>query len=314
MSDPDSKSAAENESPWCFYSTDGDVLGPIERRHLETIWRAGQFPEDVVGFDPAKEVWCPLQEWFPGGKKVESDEAEKSLPEKKFRLPPPELAPLPPSRNQHGRSRKPGAKKILRWQMATILSILAAVLACVAMYVRANTAFAERDQLKVRVDTLRNDLQERTEALEKLSAASNEVLPPDELKGRLLLRAADGTEIPQAGVKVLLYNRRDIERHLDESLGKFPPGSDPAETIRHLVNHLPFPITTTTTDSHGFYDFRLQAPGEFVLHTNLLSTANGPMVWFLTLDSTKPPHTRIDFKESNRSTSLVPGLVFIPAR
>jgi hypothetical protein len=80
------------------------------------------------------------------------------------------------------------------------------------------------------------------------------------------------------------------------------------------VNHLPFPIATTTTDSKGQYEFRLQAAGDFVLHTNILATQSGPMVWFLGFDSSEPPYSRIDFNESNRSTSLVPGLVVVPAR
>jgi hypothetical protein len=309
MPDPESQPAPEESSPWCFYSTDGDVLGPIERRHLETIWRAGQFPEEVVGFDPATEEWSPLKEWFPGGEKVASD-----LDEKKFRPPPPELAPLPPSRSHHGRKRKPGAQKVLRWQMATILIFLAAILACVAMAVRTNTAIADHERLAERVESLRTQLEESKESLERLSAATGEVLPPDEAKGRLTLRAPDGSEIPQAGVKVLLYNRRDIERYLDAELVSIPAGANADELARHLVNHLPFPVSTTTTDSKGEYEFRLQAPGDFVLHTNLLQTARGAMLWFLAFNSKEPPHTRIDFKESNRSTSLVPGLVVVPGR
>jgi hypothetical protein len=309
MAEPESQAAPDETSPWCFYSTDGDVLGPIERRHLETIWRAGQFPEEVVGYDPQAGEWTPLKDWFPGGEKLAS-----VFDEKKFLPPPPELAPLPPSRSHHGRKRKPGARHVLRWQMATILSILAALLACVAMFVRANTAFADRDRLAERVESLRSQLEEREEALERLSTATGEVLPPDEIKGRLVLRAPDGSEIPQAGVKVLLYNRRDIERYLDGELANIPEGANADDIARHLVNHLPFPVTTTTTDSKGDYDFRLQAPGEFVLHTNLLQTARGPQVWFLAFNSKEPPHTRIDFKASNRSTSLVPGLIVVPGR
>jgi hypothetical protein len=115
-------------------------------------------------------------------------------------------------------------------------------------------------------------------------------------------------------VKVLLYNRRDLERYLGEILQNPSHSQDAAATARHLVNHLPFPIATTTTDSKGQYEFRLQAAGDFVLHTNILATQSGPMVWFLGFDSSEPPYSRIDFNESNRSTSLVPGLVVVPAR
>lgn len=308
MPDSESQPPDEHQSPWCFYSTDGDVLGPIERRHLETIWRAGQFPEDVVGYDPATEEWSPLKEWFPGGEKLES-----AAEEKRFRPPPPDLAPLPPSRSHH-RRKKPGARKVLRWQMVTILIALTALLACVAFYVRANTAFADRDRLAERVESLRADLDESKQALERLSTATGEVLPPDEVKGRLVLRAPDGVDIPQAGVKVLLYNRRDLERYLEGELANIPSGANPDAITRHLVNNLPFPVTTTTTDSKGEYAFRLQSPGEFVLHTNILQTPKGAMAWFLAFNSKEPPHTRIDFKESNRTTSLVPGLIVVPGR
>lgn len=309
MAMPESQAAPDETSPWCFYSTDGDVLGPIERRHLETIWRAGQFPEEVVGYDPEKAEWSSLKDWFPGGEKLES-----AIDEKKFRPPPPELAPLPPSRSHHARKRKPGSRQVLRWQMATILTILAAVLACVAMFVRANTAFADRDRITERIDALRAELAESKESLERLSTATGEVLPPDEIKGRIFLRAPGGSEIPQVGVKVLLYNRRDLERYLDGELANIPPGANPDDIARHLVNRLPFPVNTTTTDSKGDYEFRMQSQGEFVLHTNILQTTRGAQVWFLAFNSEKPPHTRIDFKDSNRSTSLVPGLIVVPGR
>ncbi len=314
MPDPEPKPPEDDDSPWCFYSTDGDVLGPIERRHLEAIWRAGLFPSDAVGFDPAGEEWSPLADWFPGGIAEKKSEPAPPPSEKKFRPPPPEMAPLPPSRNHHGRPRKRSKKKILKWQVVSILAFLVAILVGVAMFMRADSVAAERDRFKERAESLQAKLREREEALERLSQATGEVLPPDQIQGRLVLRASDGTPVPQQGVKVLLYNRRDLERYLGESLRHSAEERDAAEVARHLVNHLPFPIATTTTDSKGGYEFRLQAPGEFVLHTNLLQTPAGPMLWFLGFDSAKPPHTRIDFLDTNRSTSLVPGLVVVPAR
>lgn len=314
MPEPEPKPAEGEESPWCFYSTDGDVLGPIEKKHLEAIWRAGLFPADAVGFDPVKEDWSPLTEWFPGEIVTKKSEPAAAPAEKKFRPPPPEIAPLPPSRNHHGRPRKRSKQKVLKWQVLSILGFLVAILVGVSMFIRSETVMAERDRFKERSEALQVEIQKREEALERLSEASGEVLPPDQLKGRLALRATDGTLVPQQGVKVLLYNRRDLERYLEESLAGPAEGLDAAGAARKLVNQLPFPIATTTTDSGGHYEFRLQAPGEFILHTNVLQTPNGPMLWFLGLDSTKPPHTRIDFSESNRSTSLVPGLVVVPAR
>ncbi|MFM8364285.1 MAG: hypothetical protein ACKOAS_03960 [Verrucomicrobiota bacterium] len=184
----------------------------------------------------------------------------------------------------------------------------------VAMHVRTDAALSERDRFKQRIESLEAQLLERTESLERLSENTGEVLSPDQIKGRLLLRATDGTAIPQQGVKVLLYNRRDLERYLEESLQNADANLDAAQAAVDLVNKLPFPLATTTTDSKGNYEFRLQAPGEFVLHTNILQTPTGPMVWFLGFKSSEPPYTRIDFSEANRSTSLVPGLIVVPAR
>lgn len=314
MPDPEPKPADPDQSPWCFYSTDGDVLGPIERRHLETIWRSGQFPSDAVGFDPAKEIWTPLNDWFAGEVPKIKSETPAADAEKKFRLPPPEMAPLPPSRNHHGRPRKGSSQKILKWQVLSILALLVAVLVGVAMHVRTDAALAERDRFKERIESLEAQLQERTESLERLSENTGEVLSPDQVKGRLALSANDGSAVAQQGVKVLLYNRRDLERYLEQSLQNADVNSDAAQAAVDVVNNLPFPLATTTTDSKGNYEFRLQAPGEFVLHTNILQTPGGPMLWFLGFNSTEPPYTRIDFTDSNRSTSLVPGLIVVPAR
>lgn len=314
MPETNPESSQKEQSPWCFYSTDGDVLGPIERRHLETIWRAGQFPSDSVGFDPAKESWAPLAEWFPG----EISKMESKIPaapaEKKFRLPPPEMAPLPPSRNHHGRPRKGSNQKVLKWQVISILAFLVALLVGVAMHVRAEAALSERERFKAQIESLETQLQERTESLERLSENTGEVLSPDQINGRLALRSSDGSAVPQQGVKVLLYNRRDLERYLEETLQNGDINSDAAQAAVDVVNNLPFPLATTTTDSKGNYEFRIQAPGEFVLHTNILQTPSGPMLWFLGFDSAEPPYTRIDFTDLNRSTSLVPGLIVVPAR
>lgn len=310
---PSNESPASTESPshWCFYSTDGDVLGPIERRHLETIWRAGQFPEETMGFDPADQSWRPLVDWFSALPKDLKSTLPKPTPDKKLPPPPPAMTPLPPG---SGRSRRGSDRKALKWQVVSIFAFLVAIMVGVVMFVRSSAVEAERNRFQERTEFLQSELAKRTESLERLSESTGEVLEPDFIKGRLLLRANDGTLVPQQGVKVLLYNRREIERHLEEALKKEESGSDDAKVAQNLVNTLPFPIATTTTDSKGAYEFRLQAAGDFVLHTNILANGSNPMLWFLGFNSTEPPYTRIDFTDSNRSTSLVPGLIVVPAR
>jgi len=324
MPEPDTSTpSSPQDAAALFYSSDGSVLGPIQRRHLASLWDSGDLPPESLGFDPATKKWIPLGDLLSQPEPHTPAPETSLIPPRGTQGPPrdsenfipsvPELAPLPKSRRGNHSGPK-HSRSILRWQIVWILTLLLAVLTTIALFFWANSAKDERNQLLVKIDALTESLAKKDAALEKLLTSSRDSLNPDEIQGRILVRNPTGLFNAQPGIKVLLYNRRDIEKHIDETLRALTHDPNPATAARTLVNSLPHPLSSTTTDSNGFYHFRLHTPGDFVLHSNILPASGDTLLWFLSFDSTQPPHTRIDFTESNTSTQLVPGLVITPAR
>jgi hypothetical protein len=289
------------------------------------MWEAGSLDAEALGFDPRAQKWIPLGELLaaikenlvPTGNTIPPRPRRRGqkdpLDVDKFIPPVKKLAPLPPERS----GKHLGVKHrnaIRRWQVLWILSVLVGVLVSLGLFFWANAAIDERNSLNVRIDTLNESLRQKNGEIERLRQCSRENLETDEIQGRVVLRSPGGGQVAQSGIKILLYNSQALERHLEQVLRHIPEGTRPEDAARGMVNGLPFPITTTTTDSNGFYHLRLQEPGEYILHTNIIPKSGDPLLWFLSFDSRQPGHARIDFTEGNLSARLVPGLVVTPAR
>jgi hypothetical protein len=279
----------------CYYHAAGEVLGPIEVSKLRSLWEAGDLPDDALGHDHLKDEWLPLDEFL------------------KRDAPPAAFKPIHPANaalRRPSRPRSSSSMRLLRrWQVAWILTLLVGILAAIALHFRASHAVAGREARLVEIEELRARIADRDAVIERLRSASREILDPAEIQGRVFLRTKEGAIAPQPGMKVTLHPRRDVERHIESTLSGTP--ENPAAT---LATTLPFPVATTTTDSNGFYHIRLPAPGEYILHTNMLPARGPSAIWFVSFDSTAKDHSRVDLTDANMTSNFTPGLVITPAR
>lgn len=284
--------------PICYYHAGGEVLGPVSIAKLRTLRDGGELPDDALAHDHAKDEWLPVDEFLD------------AFPE---RLPAAPLKPIAPGNaalRRPSRPRSSSSMRLLRrWQVGWILTLLTGVLAAIALHFRASHAVSGRETLLVEIEELRKRVAQRDDVIERLRSASREILDPSEVQGRVVLRATDGSIAPQAGLKVTLHPRREVERHIDTTLR-----NDNANPAQALASTLPFPVASTTTDSNGFYHIRLPQPGEYILHTNILPAAGPSVIWFVSFDSTAKDHSRIDLTDANMTSNFTPGLVITPAK
>jgi hypothetical protein len=296
------------------YHTQGNSFGPIPREHLARLWQTNSLAQDCLVFDPAKEDWLPASEFF-SHLSITHPNPKSTAPE--FPKTPPsawakkDAAPLPEPDGEPD----PIHPKVRKWQTAFVAALLLGVLAACAAFFWSAERHAQSAPLHSKIASLEKQLAEREAELRQTALATRSKLAPDEIQGRFTIQAADGSEIPQIGAKILLFRKGEIQAFLDKMLSSGAATSvDHQQAALDIVNNLPFPTASTTTDSEGFYRFSLPEPGMFVLHTNMTDPDGHTAMWFLSFDPSTPNHGPIPINESNICTNFTPGLAITPAR
>jgi len=307
------------EGSTLFYHTHGNSFGPIPREHLARLWQTGSLPEGTLVLIQDSSVWEPIETVFRGLETGRQDPRflpigqEKPKPirarETAFRRA--ELAEEGGEPRQESTSVPQTVKK---WQTAFVAALLLGCIAAAGAYFLAAPASAELARRDSEIQKLKTQLAERDAAIERLKNAQRTELAPNEIQGRLELPPGSGRPTAAAGVKVILHRRADIEKYLGETLAKADPSAPAASLASSIVNNLPFPLASTTTDSSGFYRLELPEAGDFVLHTNIMDPEGNAIMWFLAFNPSAPNHGPIDFKKSNAATRLAPGFIITNAR
>jgi len=315
MHEPDEPNQNAAQDGNLHYHYDSQTFGPVPREHLARLWQTNSLPHDSFVFDSSKDAWEPASSFF-GHLSVAYSCSEPKLPSPES---PKIRSTFDPKHSfinspKKDDRRKPEPPKIRQWQTAFVAASLIAILGICGVYIWSARQLSGEGALKSRIISLEKELAERQATVERLHFSSRLNLAPNEIQGHFKTPAQDGGKTPQIGVKVLLFRKDDIQEYLDNWISKADPSTDPVSLSRDIVNGLPFPIASTTTDSEGFYRFELEESGEFVLHTNIVDPSATPLLWFLLFNSNDPHHGPIDFNESNISNNLTPNLAITPAR
>ncbi|MEI6073381.1 MAG: hypothetical protein WCS31_16455 [Verrucomicrobiae bacterium] len=147
--------------------------------------------------------------------------------------------------------------------------------------------------------------------------SAREVAAADQVRGRIILRDATQKRVPLPGIQVRLYPRAEIEAHLSARYASIAEvdGNDPALLSLHFLKNIPSPIEVASTNSDGRFEFKIPAPGEYVIQTSIRSAKTGAMrLWFVAFDSRDPMNTAVDITESNAVQQFNPLLMLVDGR
>ncbi|MCX7869773.1 MAG: hypothetical protein N2322_07450, partial [Terrimicrobiaceae bacterium] len=165
---------------------------------------------------------------------------------------------------------------------------------------------ARAAQLKAELETLR--------AAPPAAPQEPDLAPMGTIRGRVILKSAQGRRIAISGVKLRLFPRAELERHLAEIVPQAAaPGT--ADPLAALLASLPAAIEVTATDASGVFEFHPPEPGEYVVQTSIVESPTGKLrAWFLAVDTRDHLNTPLFLTEANAVAVINPLLILNEAR
>lgn len=279
---------------------DGKVLGQYPPEQLSSLLDTGHFFETDICYSEAFPEWTPLPEFL---KKVDA----------------PKYA-----RITHGESKKPHRhdrrpKQPPLQLLGGWIAFLLALAALVGAGFWIASLYTMIDEKSARIDTMEKKLVEQARENQKLLFASREIAAPGTVRGSIILRNDGGKRVAVPGCQVFLYKRKNIENYLEtktKETSLLPEGSA-LNAIEFYFASLPTPVSTTTTDASGRFEFPVSEPGEYVLCVRVNSQAGdgqSSRLWFVAFNSQDPLNSLIEINESNSVQQYVPSLMIVEGR
>lgn len=201
--------------------------------------------------------------------------------------------------------------RILRFITLASLTVSAVAI------VWAMTMSAVAWNLRASLDKERAANAEWEKKYQNVLFAAREVAESNLVRGRVILRDADGKRVSLPGIKMRLYPRAQMETYLADRYAKIAEagGTDPTRLAAHFLKNIPNAIEVVSTNSDGRFEFKIPEPGEYVIQTSIRSAKNGAMrLWFVTFDSRDPLNTAVDLTESNAVQQFNPLFMLVEGR
>ena len=264
---------------------DGQILDEYPPQEIGSLYETGHLKEKDLCLDPESGEWIPLRDFLRNAR---------------------------PSR---GRGRRRGrARRGLRLNLLLFFFVFAVILGVVAWESKTS---AEIDGLKASLAKTAAENLEWKQKFENVLFAAREVASNDLVRGRVIIRDANGQRVVLPGIKIRLYPRAEIEEFLSERYKRIADagGTDANRLSAHFLKTIPLPIETTTTDSDGRFECKIPQPGEYVIQTGIRSGKTGGLrLWFVAFDSRDPLNTPVDITETNAVQQFNPLFMLVDGR
>ena len=269
-------------------SRGGRLIGRYDPLELGSLLETGHLQHDDLCLDPKTNGLVPLQTYLGS---VETRDVSPGSEAK---------APAPDKATARSKGLRRRRKRLhfhtLRWALIAAIAIAVGT-TCWAMMISTDVT-----NLQKYLDKADAENSELKKKYQNVLFAARDVTTSDEIRGRVIIRNADQKRITPPGIKMRLFHRADMEAYLSARHAKIAEieGTDPNRLALHFLKNMPVPVEATATDSAGRFEFKIPAPGEYVIMTSIRTGKSGRMrLWFVAFDSRDPLNTPVDITESN---------------
>jgi len=280
-------------------SRDGKVFAEYASLQLPSLLETGHLKPDDHCYDASSGAWVPLEVYAKGVSGFLRKKTPSEAPEALETPDPPAEEPSP-------------VGAFAPWLLA-LLALAVAVGAALFAWIQSGEISSLKGRLAAAEDSRASLQKQYDEAL----LTSREVSAKDIVRGRAIVRDANGKRVAAPGIKVRLFSRKTIESHLEAREQEITPetGSSPSQLAAHYIRGLPTPIETTSTDSDGRFEFHVPEPGDYVVQSSLISAKTREMrLWFVSFNSRDPLNTPVDLEDSNVVRQFSPLLMLSEGR
>lgn len=285
----------------------GGELRYFSREEFGQWLAQGMFsPTDLCREEGRQEPWMPIEAY---ARRREAAAAREKFSAASAASSTVSFAPAEPSSLPFPKppTRLPALNVGILWLLLAIL-VLAGLAAGWAVWESLALRQAEEEAAR-----LRAELKARA-TLQTQETTPGDVAPPGVLRGRVILRNAQGRRIALPAIKVKLYRGEELQRHLQQHIPAIL-ASGASDPLHQLLSQLPDPILSSLSDANGVFEFRGLAKEDYILHSSILDSASGKLrTWFLSVDGGDALNTPIYLTESNAMVVLEPLLIIQPAR
>jgi hypothetical protein len=281
---------------------DGKVIGQYPPDQVASLLETGSFLSTDLCYSESNPTWVPIKEFL-----------EKSGTTKFSRTKDRAAGTLPERRGSSGRSsRKKQASTMIAAWIALLLALAALVGAGFWIF-ELHKEIAGKDE---ELAKLRLTVAEKEKENQRLLFVSREVAEPGTVRGSMVLRNDGGKRIAVPGTQVNLFKRNAIESHLDRKFAEAAtlPSDAKLDAGAFLVQGLPQPDSTTTTDASGRFEFAVPEAGDYVLIAGAHASGGTQRLWFVSFDSRDPLNTLVELTDANTVQQFLRSLIIVQGR
>ncbi|MFZ4597478.1 MAG: hypothetical protein ACOYNN_02445 [Terrimicrobiaceae bacterium] len=281
---------------------DGKVIGQYPPEQVASLLETGGLFSTDLCYSESNPAWTPIEEFV-----------KKTGTAKFSRTKERATGKLPERRNSAGRASRKN-------QVAMMVASWIALLLAAAMLVGSGfwifELYKQLGSKDATITEMKKTLAEREKENQRLLFVSREIAEPGTVRGSLVLRNEGGKRIAIPGTQVNLFRRKEVEDHLDRRFAEaasLPPDST-LNAAAFLVEGLPQPQSSTTTDASGRFEFSVPEPGDYVLIAAANASGGASRLWFVSFDSRDPLNTLVELTEANTVQQFLRSLIIVQGR
>ncbi len=288
-------------------SRNGKIIGRYPPEQLAALMDTGHFLETDQCSSEALPGWTPMLEFLQltAAPKYSMGRAERPRTDGSIRT---------SSHQGRHRSKQSPIVALSGW-IAFLLSV-GLVVGAGFWIVDLQSEIGRRG---LQITELTKELKEKDKEIQRLMFASREVAEAGVVRGSAILRNDMGKRVALPGLQVLLFSRKAIEAYLDtrQSVIAALPAGTPVDLVQFFSSEMPAPISSTTADASGRFEFAIPDNAEYVLFARSAGMLQGQQsgkLWFVAFNAADPLNTLVQIQESNSVQQFVPSLMITYGR